>query len=59
MHFRTRTLRTELQSLKGRDGQTLTRRRETSMPRGRDVAWSNARTAMPKTEATTSPPGEE
>ena len=27
MHFRTRTLRTELQSLKGRDGQTLTRRR--------------------------------
>ena len=27
MHFRTRTLRTELQSLKGRDGQPQTRRR--------------------------------
>ena len=52
-------LRTELQSLKGRDGQTLARRRETSMPRGRDVAWSNARTATPKTEATTSRLGEE
>ena len=29
------------------------------MPRGRDVAWSKARTAMPKTEATTSHQGEE
>ena len=29
-----------------------------SMQLGKDVAWGNARTAMPKTEASTSRPGE-
>ena len=58
-HFKTRTVRAEWQSLKGRDWQTPPRHRGDIHAKRKGVAWSNARTATPKTEATTSRPGEE
>ena len=56
--FRTRTSRIANQPRKV-ETDTLPQRQGYTMVRGRDVARSNARTAMPASETTTLPPGEE
>ena len=48
-HFRTRTLRTENHPEKVETDKHRPGAREITMSRGRDVARSNARTAMPET----------
>ena len=48
-HFRTRTLRTEIHPEKVETDKHRPGAREITMSRGRDVARSNARTAMPET----------
>ena len=46
-----------MQSLKTETDNPWPGSGEDSMQRGSDVAWSNVRTAMPKTEDSTSRPG--
>ena len=53
-----KALRAELQPLKAETDNPWPGVGEDSMLRVRGVAWSNARTVMPKTEASTSRPGE-
>ena len=48
-HFRTRTFRTENHPEKVKTDKHQPDTREITMSRGRDVARSNARTAMPET----------
>ena len=53
-----RAIRAELHPLKAKTDNPGPSAGEDTMQCGRDVAWSNPHTAMPKTEASTSLPGE-
>ena len=53
-----KALRTELQPLKAETDNNWPGSGEDSMQSVSDIAGSNVRTAMPKTEASTSRPGE-